>query len=414
MAFINNMFRTILGVFEITTPTGVWEKIIMSFRSGIANYGWAIIIFTLVLKIIMLPVDFFNKKITEKNSRVQALIQPEIAKIQKQYGNNKQMVNQKTMEIYKKHNYNVTGSCFFMLLNMGLTLFIFITLLQGLNVMAAYKVGEQYQEMEKVYSQYVVETQYDVYLDKYEEYYQDILEGYISEGDFEEITAEEKAAAAVIAKEQAEDFVNSTEEEMLVVIHQAVSKSYNEVKESWLWISNVWKPDTPWTRSSTSFDEFVKMAGITYKTELAEGEESFAVRLETNKDADEQTYNLVMRAVESQDRENGYLIIPLLAVVTTALSLLAGQGKLKRKKKKEEEKPATPTPATGGIFMVVLIGGLMGYITLTFNSVFALYVTVGSLFGLATTPLVNWGIKKMNKWQEDRKDKKTVKESYKR
>ena len=112
----------------VAEPTGVWEKIIMAFQSGIPNYAWAIIVFTVVLKLILLPLDFLNKYITAKNTKVQNLIQPELAKIQKQYGNNKQILNQKTMELYKKHNYNVTGSCVIMLVNMALTLFIFITL----------------------------------------------------------------------------------------------------------------------------------------------------------------------------------------------------------------------------------------------------------------------------------------------
>lgn len=63
------------------------------------------------------------------------------------------------MEIYKKHNYNVTGSCVIMLVYMALTLFIFITLFSGLNNMAAYKVGSQYQEMENAFNKVAYETE---------------------------------------------------------------------------------------------------------------------------------------------------------------------------------------------------------------------------------------------------------------
>ena len=38
----------------VSQPNGVWEKIIMAFHNGIHNYAWAIIVFTIVLKIILL------------------------------------------------------------------------------------------------------------------------------------------------------------------------------------------------------------------------------------------------------------------------------------------------------------------------------------------------------------------------
>ena len=84
MAFIRNISNFFSSV-AITQPTGVWEKIIMAFHNGIPNYAWAIIVFTLVLKIVMLPLDFFNRKISVKNTKVQALVQPEIEKVQKKY-----------------------------------------------------------------------------------------------------------------------------------------------------------------------------------------------------------------------------------------------------------------------------------------------------------------------------------------
>jgi YidC/Oxa1 family membrane protein insertase len=441
VAIINKISNFFLGAVNITAPTGVWEKIIMWFNSGIPNYGWAIIVFTLALKVILLPLDFFNKKITEKNSKVQALIQPEVAKIQKQYANNKQMINQKTMEIYKKYNYNVTGSCLIMLVNMAITLFVFITLFSGLNSMAAYKVGEQYEKMETVYIQNVASTGYDDYLATYNSLYQSTYETaydikrdeVMAEKEYadeEELTKEDLLAIELFARTTAGDFVKTpgaiaqmeaaadgkSEETLLSEIHSAVLTEYNAIKDSWLWVSNVWKSDTPWTKSATSFNEFVSMAGIQYKAELAEGEEeTFKVRLESNKTSDQKTYENVMAAIESENSVNGYLIIPILAVAATLLSMLASQGKLKFGKKKEINNTPAAMPAGGGWIMVVVLSALMGYITISYNSVFALYILTSSLFGLATTPLINFGIKKLNTWQENKKAQKvSVKQDYKK
>lgn len=450
MAFITKLSNFFCSA-AIKEPTGVWEKIIMAFHNGIPNYAWAIIVFTIVVKVVIFPLDFVNRRISAKNAKVQALVQPEIEDIQKKYGNNKQMINQKTMEIYKKHNYNVTGSCVIMLVYMALTLFIFITLFSGLNNMAAYKVGSQYQEMENAFNSVAyeteeIETDYEKYTNAFSTAFEnkkteirqqaetqkknEILagkeEGY-------ELTDEDKAAITKAGDEAVanQDNINlcneagktagetasgKTLEEIMVPINDAVARRYKEVKNSWLWVDNVWKSDVPWKKSSTTFDEFVSLARITYKDSLGEGEEeTFNVRLSANKEADRAKYDLVMSAVESENRVNGYLIIPIIAVAVNALSMLASQGKLKFKRKKKQEGEEKSNKMPGGILMLVLLPALMGYITLSYNTVFGLYILVGSLFSLATTPLVNFGIKKWDELDEKRKAKKQKKEiSYKR
>ncbi len=450
MAFITKLSNFFCSA-AIKEPTGVWEKIIMAFHNGIPNYAWAIIVFTIVVKLVIFPLDFVNRRISAKNAKVQALVQPEIEDIQKKYGNNKQMINQKTMEIYKKHNYNVTGSCVIMLVYMALTLFIFITLFSALNNMAAYKVGSQYQEMENAFNKVAyeteeIETDYEKYTNAFSNAFEnkkseirqqaetqkknEILagkeEGY-------QLTDEDKAAITKAGDEAVanQDNINlcndagktagetasgKTLEEIMVPINDAVAKRYNEVKNSWLWVDNVWKSDVPWKKSSTTFDEFVSLARITYKDSLGEGEEeTFNVRLAANKEADRAKYDLVMSAVESENRVNGYLIIPIVAVAVNVLSMLASQGKLKFKRKKKQEGEEKSNKMPGGILMLVLLPALMGYITLSYNTVFGLYILVGSLFSLATTPLVNFGIKKWDELDEKRKAKKQKKEiSYKR
>ena len=429
----------------ISKPTGVWEQIIMAFHNGIPNYAWAIIVFTFVLKIALLPLDFFNRRMTVKNTKVQALVQPEIEKIQKKYGNNKQIINQKTMEIYKKYNYNVTGSCVLMLVYMALTLFIFITLFSGLNSMAGYKVGYQFQEIEKTYDLAVEETGYDIYLNAYNKKRDEIYNGeytsaynekkeqLIAEKGSSDLTPEELETISNYAKQKAQEKINQqesinqmidagtvatggkTEEQFLNEINLKVKETYNNVKDSWLWIDNVWKSDVPWTNSITSYDEFISLAKITYVSELKEGqEETFNLRLESNKDADKLKYETVISAIESENRVNGYMIIPILAVIINVLSMLATQGKLKFKKKIKNETESKNPKAPGGILMLVLIPGLMFYITLTYNAVFGLYILISSLFGLVTTPLINYGIKKFDNLLERKKNKKEDQPSYKR
>ena len=138
-----------------TQPQGMWEAFIFGLENVIKNYGLTIILITLIIKVILLPFDFLNRYVTKKNATKMAVIQPEIEKIQKRYGANRDLINQKTMEVYKKHNYSVTGSCFAMILNLAITMTIFFTLFTGLNRIAAYKTATEFETLQAVYEQTV-------------------------------------------------------------------------------------------------------------------------------------------------------------------------------------------------------------------------------------------------------------------
>lgn len=391
----------------VSQPNGVWEKIIMAFHNGIHNYAWAIIVFTIVLKIILLPLDFLNKYVTAKNAKVQKAIQPELEKIQKQYGNNKQIINQKTMELYKKNNYSVTGSCVVMLINMALTLTIFITLFSGLNSMAAYKVQYQYNEIQKSY--YSVEDYSNVNLaERYKHYFIEYASDTANLNDEGKIKDETAAKTYAIDKVKAEIATYNNETNNANAL-----KRYGEVKESWLWIDNIWKSDTPWTNSVATFKEYSNSARATFKDVEIKNTADEQIGILTAGDLKslaEAEYNQIMDPIrESAGRANGYLIVVILAAGLNLISLLASQGKLKFKRKKKttlEEEPKQKQP--GGWLMLVLLPAIMIYITLIYNAVFGLYIFVSSLVTTAATPLINWLINVIDKKKQAKKDKEVT------
>ena len=134
-----------------TEPTGFWASIITFFSNTFVNYALAILMLTICIKLIMLPFDFLNKRTTRKQQQVQSKIQPELDALQKKYANNKEMLNQKQQELYKKQGLNMGTSCLIMLVNMAITLVVFITLFNGLNTMASYKLQSQYETLEQTY-----------------------------------------------------------------------------------------------------------------------------------------------------------------------------------------------------------------------------------------------------------------------
>ena len=133
-----------LGNLLSSMPNGFWENLLGSFYSFIGNYGWTIIIFTIVLKLVLSPLEFWQKKSTRDNTKMQAILKPELDKIKQKYAGNEQMINQKTMELYKKNNYNVMGTCGGMLVYLVITMVVLFGLLGAMSNISYYKVKEDY------------------------------------------------------------------------------------------------------------------------------------------------------------------------------------------------------------------------------------------------------------------------------
>lgn len=80
----------------------------------IANYGVAIILLTILVRVIMYPLTL---KSMRSMKRMQMLA-PEIEEVKKQYGEDPQELNKKIMELYRERGINPLGGCFPILLQM--------------------------------------------------------------------------------------------------------------------------------------------------------------------------------------------------------------------------------------------------------------------------------------------------------
>lgn len=73
----------------------------------VGNYGLAIILFTLVAKIVLMPLTYLQQKGTKKS----ALISEEVKNIQKKYKGNDKKIQEETMKVYKDNNSSPFASC---------------------------------------------------------------------------------------------------------------------------------------------------------------------------------------------------------------------------------------------------------------------------------------------------------------
>ena len=368
MDFLNG--ATLL--LDVAKPTGMWEYFIFGLESLVKNYGLTIILITLAIKLLMLPFDILNRYINKRNSAKMAEIQPDLEKIQKRYGSNKEVLNQKTMEVYKKHNYNVMGSCFGMLINMVATMVIFFTLFSGLNKIASYKIYSEYETLQQVYAEEIGGHGAKLVLP----------EG----GDTVKLELEDGT-------------IVDLDQQKVAIANQKVINTYGDIKEGFLWIKNIWRPDT-------SASIVLNYKDFKSNTKLSDSDE--------NTYFNEKVYNQVTDSIRKNEKYsgwNGYYILILLSAGVTYLStqvpIWLGQAKARR-----QNKPYVDALGQNKI-MLYLMPAIMALFTLFYNAMFAIYIVTGALFGLITSPLVTMLVDKMNDKKTEEENKK-VKVSYSR
>jgi len=74
----------------------------------IQNYGFSIIIFSIIVKIALLPISINQQKTMKKTAKVQ----DELKKLQIKNKNNPEALQRETMELYKREKMNPFGGCF--------------------------------------------------------------------------------------------------------------------------------------------------------------------------------------------------------------------------------------------------------------------------------------------------------------
>jgi len=102
----------------ISKPFGALLRIIFDFTG---SYGYAILLFTLLTKILLLPINIKQTQSTKKMNE----ISPKMKEIQTKYKNNPEKMNEKLMELYKEYNYNPASGCLPLLIQLPIIIALF-------------------------------------------------------------------------------------------------------------------------------------------------------------------------------------------------------------------------------------------------------------------------------------------------
>lgn len=420
MDFINTALVT------LQQPSGVWETILNAFRGAMGSYILAVILIAVLVRIVFSLVDVINKKVNMKNSNINAKMKPELDAIQKKYGHDQRLLQQKQNEIYKKYQFSMMGSCFPMLISMVLQFTVFLTLWNSLQAVANYNIVEKYENVKDIYANVVnlnndesfstfyndgdslsIEvdlenktmtlknnTQNTVkedieFVDNWEnsDVYNDLINKYVLTG-----TTEEPNAA----------YVSTGYNEAIKSLAEVTAKNYYEdSQESFLWIKNIYRSESPSSPLFTK-DEIKNNISSYYTDEQKALEEEndfegkiFDTIIENNGQFD-----------ELRGQHNGYYILTIIAVLTSFLSMWLSNFLMRNKNQPQQKQNK---------LMYFIMPIIFGIFTFMYTSLFAIYIIVGQLVMIALTPLTTWIVKKwVAKDAKKEQDKNVVEVDYRR
>ena len=318
--------------------------ILNGINSVIHNYGWSMVVFTLLIKLILLPLDYKSRKSMRRMTK----LQPQIAKLQKKYANDKEKLNQKSAELYRKEGINPMSGCLPMLVSMVILFIMFAAMRTVANTeMASQALG--------------------------------------------------------------------------------LLTTGTQTNESWLWIKNIWMPDSPfnpviadsanlriipadiWAKVFASLDSASVTALAQYGIDAAtiSGETVFAAlqtlpvyAQETQLWATMPQLNLLIVNLSIYAHNNGWFILPILAAVTQYLMTLS--------QPQPADDPNNPAASTNK-FMKYFFPLFSLWICSSYNAIFALYWVVGNVFAWVQGLVMNKMFEKMDENQVETAGEGTLK-----
>lgn len=112
------------------------------------NYGIAIILFSIILRLILLPITIKQQKSMQKTNKIQG----QLKALQFKYKNNPEMLNKETMELYKREKISPFSGCLSGIVQIIIILSVFYLVSQPLTYMK--KANDNNPELKAVVEEY--------------------------------------------------------------------------------------------------------------------------------------------------------------------------------------------------------------------------------------------------------------------
>lgn len=336
--------------------TSLFRSILSFIYNFVGNYGWAVIIFSIAIKCVLLPLDIKSRK----GMRAMALLNPKMEELKKRYGNDQEKLNQKMSDLYKKNKVNPLSGCLPMLIQLPILYIMF----------AAMRNAAAEMQLNQVFNW--------------------LNQSNILDADGAFLSIDTDAVQAFLANIRTGDAMRFFS------------------GESWLWVKNVFQPDT--------FGRTV----IPTMQELAATLRQYSDALDADKMALLNAYIQnadLSAAVDAAVREGcGYVNYPLFMNLTSinfpsvwntyvngicALPILAAGTQVLSTVLQPASEQAANNSNGSGKFMKWFFPLLSLWICWSSNAAFAIYWVFVNVWGIFTTFLINFYLTRQDKKSVD-------------
>jgi membrane protein insertase Oxa1/YidC/SpoIIIJ len=393
-------------------------RLISWLIGGVGIVGIGIILFSLCLKVIVLPFDVYQRISMRKQNIKMKENQARMEKLQKQYANDKEMYNRKLMEMYRENGISMFSSC----LPMILSLVIFIVAINAFNAYSQYANVQNYNLMVQAYNAKI--ESYCPELTKENVAFSDNVITVKDDGSYIYYTVgntnkyteyTEEAKTSIANATEKTYYVNSavvsknetlmeTEIKPLVVENNveqamydyfvdqaqlAVVETYNaQVSKnmSFLWIKNIWATDASYKHPVLEYADFETGAKSEEFKINGEDVEFTDVVQHTNaysKDA----YEIITEKLAPQKAQaNGYYILIVLSIATILLQQFV---MMRSQKEQQKFSSVDGQGASQQKVMLVVMTGMFAIFSFMYSSAFSIYMITSNLFSLLSTIVIN-------------------------
>lgn len=358
----------IMNFSMLAAVSSIWKPIISLLdwmNGGIGNFGWTVVVFSIMLRLLILPLDIWQKITMRKQKAKMDAIRPQLEKLQKQYANRPDILRQKQYEL-QKGTMNIFTSC----LPMIFTLVIFTVVFQG------------FREYIVNYNQTIVSNLYnDVYL----QFFKDNAEAISQVCGYQFMNGGEFIEGFIPSY----DYIRQAK--LIDELNAVLVSGYTP--EGWLWVKNVFMSDT-WANVIPNLSNFTStsiggiganlpdLAGVSY--------DQLMTPIINN-------YNKT--SFWNMSRWNGYFILPVLSIATSFLSTKLQQ-KMQPVQMTGDEAQQKQQRMMNKI-MTYLMPIILGFFAIMYSAAFAIYYFVSNFMTMITSITFNLIMKNADKKKQN-------------
>ena len=199
-----------------------------------------------------------------------------------------------------------------------------------------------------------------------------------------------KTLCTLVVERNAENFVRT---DIKGAGRVAAAEEYRNHDLSFLWVKNIWSQDLPWEhpiKDSFASYNFVTNSGCIASCKAqCNGENNRITSV-----SEEQYKELTANLSKEKKEPNGYLILVILSIGTMLLSQIVMNKANKSQMELSTVEGENGTSAMTQKMMTWMMPLMFGFFSFMYTASFSIYMVVSSVFGLASTLLINYFVEK--------------------